>query len=202
MQNFEVFIKVCEFFIKCELDPKYIHQIDDQIEKSQSKKDILVLVKRVKSFHNMRKILCQKILNKLPVNNVVSQLVKARGLHQYNNCPNGAKCSISGVQLKHDSGILIILDGNILITFHNRYKIVLYHFWTLAHFPEEIGLKANKWLKNQTFWNAGEINSTEHCTQKIIHYNEQQFPKSLYVKLKAISEYIDTKLPNIPTTKN
>ena len=127
---------------------------------------------------------------------MVSELASARGITQYNSCPNGSKCAISGVLLKPDTGILIILDETTLITFHIRYKIVLYHFWTLVHFPNEIGLGAKQWLKNQPFWNTGKIKSIDNCTQKIIHYNDQQFPKSMYVKLKAISEYIDTKLPN------
>ena len=202
MQRFEIFLKVCEFFIKCELDPKYINKIDDQLEKPHSKKDVFLLVKHIKSFHNMRKTLCQKILKRLPTNNIVSELASARGITQYNSCPNGSKCAISGVLLKPDTGILIILDETTLITFHIRYKIVLYHFWTLVHFPNEIGLGAKQWLKNQPFWNTGKIKSIDNCTQKIIHYNDQQFPKSMYVKLKAISEYIDTKLPNIPINKN
>ena len=100
----------------------------------------------------MRKTLCQKILKRLPTNNIVSELSSARGITQYNSCPNGSKCAISGVLLKPDTGILIILDETTLITFHIRYKIVLYHFWTLVHFPNEIGLGAKQWLKNQPFW--------------------------------------------------
>ena len=202
MQRFEIFINVCEFFIQSELDPKYINKIDEQLEKSHSKKEVFTLVKHVKSFHTMRKTLCQKILKRLPSNNIIPQMAKARGIKQYNSCPNNSTCSISGVKLKPDTGVLIILDENILITFHNRYKIILYHFWTLVHFPEEIGLEAKKWLRKQHFWNTGKIKSTEDCTQKIIHYNDKQFPKAMYVKLKAISEYIDTKLPNIPMNKN
>ena len=44
------FLKVCEFFIKCELDPKYINKIDDQLEKPHSKKRRLFTCKTYKVF--------------------------------------------------------------------------------------------------------------------------------------------------------
>jgi len=200
MQRFEVFVKVCEFFIKCNLDKGYISKLDLILE-STAHKGVGVLVNHVQAFHGMRKSLCQQIIQRLHSNQVFTILANAKGLVQYNNCPDGSICALSGSSLKKNNGILLIVDGQSLLTVHCRYKIVLYHFWTLVHMPSEIGLESVKWLKQQKWWKSGDDTDVEQCTQKILHHNDQQFAKSIYVKLKAIAEYIENKLPNIPIKK-
>ena len=200
MQQFEVFVRVCDFFIQSKLDANYISKLDSMLEKP-AHKEISALVKDVKAFHSMRRSLCQEILKQLHYNDVLNTLAGARGLIQYSCCPEGASCGISGVTLKSKSGILLVLDGQKLITVHSRYKIILYHFWTLVHMPEEIGLEAVKWLRGQAWWNSGSDTSIEQCTQKILQYNDKQFAKGLYVKLKAIAEYIENKLVSLPMKK-
>lgn len=200
MQRFEVFVKVCDFFIQSRMDAEYIAKLDALLEKP-AHKEVALLVKHVKAFHSMRKSLCQQILKSLNSNKLLQRLASSRGLKQYSSCPDGATCAISNVKLKYNNGILLIVDQQTLITIHSRYKIILYHFWTLTHMPEEIGLEAIKWLQQQTWWNTGTTNSVQQCTQKILNYNDQQFPKGMYVKLKAIAEYVENKLPSIPIKK-
>ena len=200
MQRFEVFVKVCDFFIQSRMDAEYISKLDSLLEKP-AHKEVALLVKHVKAFHSMRRSLCQKILQSLNSNKLLQLLASARGLKQYSSCPDGANCAISNVKLKSNHGILLIVDKQTLITIHSRYKIILYHFWTLTHMPEEIGFEAVNWLKQQTWWNNGSTNGSEDCAQKILNYNDQQFPKGLYVKLKAIAEYVENKLPSIPIKK-
>ena len=195
MQRFEVFVKVCEFFIQSTLDADYISKLDLLLEKNQE--DVKLLVTHVQSFHTMRKTLCHQILQKLHSNKVLTLLVNAKGLTQYNQCPDGSTCAISQSQLKSNNGCLLIVDGQTLITIHSRYKMILYHFWTLAHMPSEIGLESVKWLKQQQWWKNGVDTDVDQWTQKILHYNDQQFAKCIYVKLKAIAEYVEHKLPNI-----
>jgi hypothetical protein len=200
MQRFEVFIQVCEFFIKCNLDADYISKLDLILETS-GHKEVCALVKHVQAFHGMRKSLCQQIIQRLHYNKVFATLTNAKGLTQYNSCPDGSTCVLTGSSLKPNCGIMLIVDGQTLLTVHSRYKIVLYHFWTLVHMPNEIGLESVKWLKQQKWWKNGIDTDVEQCTQKILHYNDQQFAKCMYVKLKAIAEYIENKLPNIPIKK-
>tara|TARA_B110000093_G_C12945921_1_gene400144 strand:+ start:1264 stop:1866 length:603 start_codon:yes stop_codon:yes gene_type:complete len=200
MQRFEVFVQVCEFFIKCKLDADYISKLDLILE-TNAPKEVGVLVKHVQAFHGMRKSLCQQIIRRLHSNKVFAILADAKGLTQYNTCPDGSTCALTGSSLKANNGIMLIVDGQTLLTVHSRYKIVLYHFWTLVHMPSEIGLESVKWLKQQKWWQSGGDTDVEQCTQKILHYNDQQFVKCIYVKLKAIAEYIENKLPNIPIKK-
>lgn len=200
MQHFEVFVKVCEFFIKCKLDAGYISKLDLILE-STAHKGVVTLVKHVQAFHVMRKSLCQQIIQKLQSDQVFATLASAKGLTQYNSCPDRSTCALTGASLKTNHGITLIVDGHVLLTVHSRYKIILYHFWTLVHMPSDIGLESVKWLQQQQWWKSGDDITIEQCSQKILHYNDQQFAKSMYIKLKAIAEYIENKLPNIPINK-
>lgn len=197
MQHFEVFVKVCEFFIKSKLDADYISKLDLILEKT-THDEVGLLVKHVQAFHTMRKSLCQQIIQKLHSNQVLTLLSSAKGLVQYNSCPDGSTCAISQSRLKPAIGILLIVDGQTLITIHSRYKIVLYHFWSLVHMPSEIGLESVRWLQQQQWWKNGVDTDIEKCTQKILHFNDQQIAKCMYVKLKTIAEFVENKLSNIP----
>lgn len=198
MQRFEIFTKVCDFFINCALDTNYISNIDAQLEKPGKETKIVTLVKHVKAFHSMRRSLCQKILKRLGNNDFFNILAEARGLKQYSTAPELSTCILSGIKLKSDNGILLIIDNSKLVTIHSRYKIVIYHFWTLVHMPDEIALHSMKWLKQQPWWKNGSQISAKECTKRLLSYNDKQFAKGFYVKLKSIAEYIENNLADIP----
>jgi hypothetical protein len=197
MQRFETFENVCHFFIQSKLDKRYIETIDKQLEKTPNK-DLVALVKQVKSFHTMRRLLCLKICKHLGNNPILNSLASSQGVIQYKKCPKDGMCALSKTKINEKNGILLILDGNNLITVHSRYKIILYHFYMLVHMPDEIGLEAVKWLKKQKWWQNGQECSTSDCTKKIINYNDHVFAKGLYVKLKSTAEYIEKEMPKIP----
>jgi len=197
MQCFETFESVCSFFIQSTLDPEYIDKIDSMLDKPSSKA-MVGLVKDVKAFHAMRKSLCLVIFKYIDNRKVLTQLTTARGIVQYKQCPANSTCALSNVLLRPSNGILLIIDGTTLITIHSKYKIIIYHFWTLVHMPEEIGLEAKKWLKKQSWWQNGTHCTATVCTDRVLNYNDHVFAKGLYVKLKSMGEYIEKELPNIP----
>jgi len=199
MQRFETFEKVCQFFVRSALDLKYVSEIDRLLEKPSTNKDIVLLVKQVKSFHNVRKLLCFKICQHIG-DDILKILTTARGLKSYINAPNGATCAISSIELTPKLGILLLVDDTILLTVHARYKIILYHFWTLVHMPDEIGLEASKWMHKQRWWKRGRQCSADECTKRIVNYNDHSFAKGLYVKMKSIAEYIDKEMGTLPKT--
>tara|TARA_B100000780_G_C21117789_1_gene452427 strand:+ start:2199 stop:2816 length:618 start_codon:yes stop_codon:yes gene_type:complete len=197
MQTFETFMNVCAFFIQSRLDKNYVERIDKLLEKPSNRETIL-LVKHVKSFHAMRKQLCVKILNYTDNHDIFNQLVRGRGCVQYKTAPTLSTCTISGVALSANTGLLLIVDSKKLITIHLKYKILLYHFWSIVHMPEEIGLEANKWLQTQTWWKLAIENDIEKCTQKVLNYNDQHFVKAMYIKLKTIAEYVENDMRLLP----
>lgn len=194
MQRFETFERVCEFFIMSKLDKNYVKRIDQSLENSSSdktNKNILFLIKQIKSFHNMRKTLCLTIFKCLDNHSILNELAESSSVVQYRFCPEKSTCTVSNKVLKQKQGILLIIDGKKPFSIHSRYKILLYHFFILTHFPDEIGLESLKWLKKQTWWKRGEQISFEECARRILNYNDHAFAKSLYVKLKATAEYIE-----------
>lgn len=197
MQQFETFVHVCAFFIRSKLDPQYVNRIDEQLERPTDK-DIVLLVKHVKDFHSMRKHICGQIFKYIDKHSVFNTLIRGRGCVQYKSAPDKSVCAISNVSLTPNTGLLIVVDACRLITIHTRYKILLYHFWTIVHMPDEIGLEAIKWLQTQNWWNLGLENDIEICTQKILNYNNQHFAKTMYVKLKTIAEYVEKELNTLP----
>jgi len=200
MQCLKTFEKVCAFFIQSTLDKSYIEKIDRELLKN-SKKETVLLVKNVKAFHSMRKSLCLKIFTHIGNSPILTQLADSRGIIQYKKCPENSTCAISKVKLKQSHGILLVIDGSHLMTIHSRYKIILYHFWTLVHMPEEIGLEAMKWLTRQHWWRGGIGCNHTVCTERILQYDDHVFAKTMYVKLKSVAEFIEKDLVKIPIQK-
>ena len=60
MQCFETFESVCSFFIQSTLDPEYIDKIDSLLDKPTNK-TMVGLVKDVKAFHAMRKLVVSSL---------------------------------------------------------------------------------------------------------------------------------------------
>ena len=197
MQKFQTFENVCNFLVQSKLDPNYIKFIDKHLEKSNNK-DMTNLVKQVKAFHSMRKTLCLAVFNHFNHNSILNEFANARGIEQYKKCPAKSQCAISQEKIKSNTGILCILDKKELITIHSRYKLVLYHFFVIAHLSEEIGLEAVKWLEKQPWWQCGKVHGSEECTKRLLNYNNHGFAKGMYIKIKTSAEYIEKELCNLP----
>ena len=83
------------------------------------------------------------------------------------------------------------------MTIHSRYKKILYYYWFLAHLPEDIILQVKPWLQKQYWWIHCQI-SPDECLEHITNFEDKNFSKKLYIKLKEINQYIQTQLTSLP----
>ena len=197
MQTFETFHEIFCFFIRSYLDPKYVQSIDQKIELNTATKELKNMIQQIKSFHMLRKNLCSKISQHLNNSSVLHILAKARGLEQYNIVPDNSTCIISKERLKTNHGVLIMIDKTTPVTINLRYKKILYYYWFLAHLPEDIVLQIKPWLCNQYWWIRGKV-SSEECFKRITEFEDKNFSKKIYIKLKGINQYIQTQLSSLP----
>lgn len=180
------------------MDPSYVDAIDRDIESGQASKETKQLVQKVRSFHMLRSSLCNNI--KVRLNNTVllEDLYKARGVEQLNTAPEKCICAVSGEVLRPSQGVLLLVNGQKPYTVHKRYKSLLYNFWILVHFPDEIIKGATEWLKTRNWNTRKELRTIEDRVHFVINYNDKMFPKKMYIKLKGIAQYIQREFPTLP----
>lgn len=198
MQTFELFNAVYCFFVRVALDPVYVKTIDQQLESGTASKQTKQLIQQVKMFHQLRTSLCNSIREHLKGSMLLSVLANANGLHQYNSVPENSTCVISGQLLSPKQGILLLVNSMLPFTIHVRYKNILYNFWFVAHMPKEIALESNRWFRLQEWWARGQVKSVDVCVERLSTYQNKMFSKKMYVKLKSISQYIQTELSSLP----
>jgi len=194
MQNFDSFIHVFSFFVKSHYNPLYVDSIDKSIRENTIKDDTKKMIENVKEFHKMRHQMCGQIFDYLKNDELLNILVSARGLEQFDIVPNNSLCFISGVKLTAHSGILLYINSVEVkcICVHKRYKQILYNFWYLVHFTEEIIGDTTNWLNKKEYKNNSSV------IEKILHHQDQLFIKQGYVKLKNINEYIQSEMSRLP----
>ena len=144
MQRVEVFKDIYKFFIMCNLDPNYVTNIDAKIKRNEESEDTKQLIKNVQEFHKMRQTLCSKVFKFFNNHELLHKFIKASGLEQYDVVPKNSVCIFTNKKLNEDHGILIILHTSStknIFTVHKRFKRILYNFWYLIHFADEINLK-------------------------------------------------------------
>tara|TARA_B100000795_G_scaffold194136_1_gene148387 strand:- start:57 stop:626 length:570 start_codon:yes stop_codon:yes gene_type:complete len=180
--------------VKSHYNQLYIANIDKSIRENTIDEDTTKMIENVKEFHKMRHQLCGKIFDYLRKDELLNSLVSARGLEQFDVVPNNSLCSISGVKLNAQSGILLYVNSSTVqcITVHKRYKQILYNFWYLVHFVDDIMIDISLWLKKNMY------TSSSCVIEKIIHHQDQVFIKQGYVKLKNINEYIQSEMSRLP----
>lgn len=198
MQTFQFFHTVYCFFVRVSLDQEYVKKIDTEIENGTASKETKQLIQQIKTFHQLRASLCNTIREHLNRPELMSILAGADGLEQYNTVPEQSTCVVSGQTLTAQQGILLMINKVKPFTVHVRYKNILYNFWFLAHMPKEIALETKKWFQTQTWWTLGQVKSLDVCVERVSNYQDKTFSKKMYVKLKGISQYIQTELSSLP----
>lgn len=198
MQTFDAFVNVYSFIVRSALDRNYVGAIDQSIEDGSASKDTKTLIQQVKAFHSMRATLCAGIRQHLGSTPLLRQLADARGLEQYDTVPNLSTCAICGETLRNTQGVLLMLNGKTPVTVHKRYKTTLYYFWYLAHLTEDIQLEARAWMQQQRWWKRGRAQDVDDCIERVKTFQDQAFPKKIYVKLKGMNQYIQNRLPAMP----
>jgi len=202
MQTFDFFHAVYCFFVRVALDPAYVKKIDQQLESGTASKQTKQLIQQVKTFHQLRASLCYSIRTHFKGSTLLAVLATADGLKQYNSVPEHSRCVLSGQSLLPEQGILLMVNDMIPFTIHVRYKNILYNFWFVAHMPKEIALETNHWVQQQKWWSRGQVKSLDVCVERISTHQDKMFSKKMYVKLKGISQYIQTELSSLPINQS
>jgi hypothetical protein len=198
MQTFDAFANVYNFIVRSALDKGYVRSIDQSLEDGSAPRATRTLIQHVRAFHRMRASLCSDIAAHLGSTPILRQLAAARGLEQFDTVPNQCTCAISGEKLRTAQGVLLMLDGKTPVTIHKRYKTSLYYFWYLAHLAEDIQLEARTWMQQQKWWKRGRAQDVDDCIERVANFQDQTFPKKIYVKLKGMSQYIQKQVPALP----
>lgn len=201
MQSFETFQKVFAFLMRSMLDQQYVDNIDMAVEQGTVSTAVSSLITDVRAFHTMRQTLCVRVFRHFQKDAVLRELCNARGLVQYNFVPSGALCAITGVKLGVKHGCMFIMNPNGdtgTIVIHSRFKLLLYQFWYLVHFTDEIMLDVRKWMRRQAWWSRGHNLGPEQVVQRIVSHGNGSFAKKHYVKLKGITQHIQNAVAHGP----
>jgi hypothetical protein len=197
MQNFDSFENIFTFFVQSFYNKDYVEKIDQSVSNDTIDEETKLMIEQVKAFHTMRHELCTKIFDYLSNNKLLHMLVTARGLEQFDVVPNGSICFISGRKLNANQGILLYINNqkSDCVTVHKRFKRILYNFWYLVHFSDEIMIDIELWLSKQT------IEKNEQMVSVILTHQNKLFIKKGYVKLKNLNEYIQTEMTKLPINR-
>jgi len=194
MQNFESFENIFTFFVQSFYNKDYVEKIDHSVSNDTADEETKLMIEQVKAFHTMRHEMCTKIFDYLSNNKLLHMLVTARGLEQFDVVPNGSVCFISGRKLNANQGILLYINNQKVdcVTVHKRFKRILYNFWYLVHFSDEIMIDIEHWLSRKM------IEKNEQMVSVILKHQDKLFIKKGYVKIKNINEYIQTEMTKLP----
>ena len=201
MQSFETFQTIFSFLVRSMLDQQYVDDIDTAVEQGSVSEQVSALIADVRGFHKMRQTLCARVFRYFKKDDVLRELCRARGLVQYNFVPEGAICAMTDTPLKHKQGCMLILNptGDTKpMCVHNRFKLILYHFWYLVHFTDEIMLDVQKWMQQQTWWQRGDNITHSSAVERIASHGNGSFAKKHYVKLKGITQHIQNAVAHGP----
>lgn len=201
MQSFGTFQTVFAFLIRSMLDKLYVEQLDNAVEQGTASDDEASLISNVRSFHRMRQTLCARVFRYFQNDGVLQDLWRARGLVQYNSVPEGALCSMTSKPLLKAQGCMFILNpsGDMTpVVVHKRFKLLLYNFWYLVHFTEEIMLDVRAWVSKQAWWTRGYNMNYENIVERVIGHGNGSFVKKHYVKLKDASQHIQNAVAHGP----
>tara|TARA_B110000879_G_C11175071_1_gene515562 strand:+ start:538 stop:1140 length:603 start_codon:yes stop_codon:yes gene_type:complete len=196
MQQFESFRRIFIFFLKSHFVQSYVSDIDISILNNTIDDETKAMVQQVRDFHKMRHDLCSKIFMYIENDNLLNLLVTARGLEQFDLVPINSTCCISGMTLSPKMGILLYVYAPTrrCIVVHRRYKQLLYNFWYLVHFTDEIVSDVSKLTHSKMYLN-GKINAAN------IEQYDGLFVKQAYVKLKNITKYIQSDMSDLPINR-
>lgn len=201
MQNFETFEDIFRFFVTSKLENDYVETIDQQIHLNTASDKIKKLIGDVHIFHTMRQQLCGKIFEHFNNHPLLHQLINTTSVEQYNSTPQDSRCVLSKQVMSQNQGTTLIIGvkKNHVVTIHKRFKRLLYNFWYLVHFTDEIMKDIRTWLEYQRWWRRGNC---KNVIERIIVHQDRIFAKKAYVKLKGINTYIQHEMVSIPINNN
>jgi hypothetical protein len=198
------FVTIFTFLVRSHLDSNYISKVDASLQNNEATAPTTKMVKNVREFHAMRRNLIQKVYERTGCESFVTHFVRCIGIDQYNCVPEKSICAISHQTLAPGQGILVILRQNngqlSPHAVHTRFKRVLHSVWFLIHLPQEIMITIHQWLRNQLWWQTKTTLDYEEVVRRIVNYNDGIFIKKCYVKLKDISNHLQSDPVSNPTS--
>lgn len=197
MQDFDTFKRIFHFFVQSKLNPKYVDTLDALVRSNEASKDTKSLIAGVQSFHSMRQTLCSQIFAHLNNHGILHELISAGRVEQYDSTAPKSVCAFSDQLLTSQQGITLVVGAKTpqIFTVHKRFKRLIYSFWYLVHFTDEIIKEIKPWLSKQRWWVRGNCSDV---SERIMHHQDAMFAKQSYVKVKSISEYIQGHLVSMP----
>jgi len=197
MHDFKIFQQIFKFFVDSKLNPDYVSRIDSQISSNEASPELKSLISEVKSFHGMRQQLCGRIFEHLHNHPILHEFIQSSRVEQHDTAARKSTCAFTNQTMAQNQGMtLIVGTKNIhIVTIHKRFKRLLYNFWYLVHFTDEILKEIYVWLKLQRWWTRGTCNDV---SDRIMKHQDGMFAKQAYVKLKNISQYIQEELVSLP----
>ena len=197
MHDFETFQSIFRFFVDSKLNKKYVETIDKEMGDNTASDETKKLIEHVQTFHNMRQQMCGQIFEHLNNHPLLHELITSVAVEQYDSVARNSVCAFTNQRMAQKQGITLVFSAknNHIVTIHKRFKRLLYIFWYLVHFADEIMMDINKWLATQRWWRRGQHID---ITKRIVEYQDSNFAKKTYIKLKSINEYIQRDMVSLP----
>lgn len=171
--------------------------IDKEMSENVASEETKKLIGHVQTFHTMRQQLCGQIFEHLNNHPLLHELIPSVAVEQYDSVAHNSVCAFTNQTMAQKQGITLIIStkNSHIVTIHKRFKRLLYIFWYLVHFADEIMIDINKWLSTQRWWVRGQ---RVNVTKRIVEHQDSNFAKKTYVKLKSINQYIQTDMVSLP----
>lgn len=198
MQDFETFRKVFRFFVQSKLNPKYVETIDEQLRSNEADSSLKTLIADVQAFHNLRQTLCGHVFRHLDNHQLLHDLISAGRVEQHDSVAHKSVCAFTEQALAPHQGMTLLIGCKTprIATVHKRFKRLLYNFWYLVHFTDEVYKEIKTWLVHQRWWKRGT--SCSDAPTRIMNHQDAMFAKQAYVKLKGMNEYIQREMVTKP----
>lgn len=197
MHDFETFRDIFRFFVESKLNKKYVESIDKEMGANTASAETKKLIENIQTFHNMRQQLCGQIFEHLNNHPLLHELISTVSVEQYDSVAHNSVCAFTGQAMTQKQGMTLVIGvkNSHIVTMHKRFKRLLYNFWYLVHFVDEIMQDINRWLSTQRWWLRGQH---ANATKRIIDHQDSNFAKKAYVKLKSINDYIQRDMVSLP----
>jgi hypothetical protein len=192
MTDLNTFKQIFCFFLSSDLDSNYVRSIDNTTNNDS-------LIETIATFHTMRTNLCQTILKHVGNVDFFHNLVDACSCLQYNSVPDKSTCVLSGVTLRSNAGVLIVVDQTKLFTFHKRLKVIVLTFWYLLNLPFEMTKESIRWCRDNIENNieSPDQKTTADIVSIISKHNDDMFVKRAYIKLMNTVNFVQNKMKEI-----
>ena len=200
MHDFETFQDIFRFFVESKLNKKYVENIDKEMSTNTASPETKKLIEQVQTFHTMRQQLCGQIFEHLNNHPLLHEIIPSVAVEQYDSVAHGSVCAFTGQTMTQKQGMTLVLGtkNSHIVTIHKRFKQLLYNFWYLVHFVDEIMQDINNWLSTQRWWLRGYHTN---ITERIVRHRDSNFAKKAYVKLKSINSYIQRDMVSLPINR-